>query len=198
MQGILLHRSLLLSGRNHLPSRLSLRYISQAVVGTANEKPSYVTQPDPVYTLPHYGASDEQLDQLSDTSVTMSLKAYGGLIRRKHDLGQLREGLRKVTNAKHRPSLLTIEGVVVSDEMNKSVVVATRRKAYSTKLRNAYLKMRRFIAHDEFDLCREGDHVIIRPFRPLSKHKYHVVVQNYGDKTRSQGDLREESASVEF
>ena len=45
------------------------------------------------------------------------------------------------------------------------------------------------MAHDEFDLCREGDHLIIQSCRPLSKQKSHVVVQNYGDNTRSEADL---------
>lgn len=102
----------------------------------------------------------------------------------------LRDRLRVLTHADYRPSLLTISGVVVSDKMNKSVVIAARRKAYSSKLGLAYLKTRRFMAHDEFDLCREGDRVVIRSCRPLSKRKAFVVVQNFGDLTRVGADER--------
>jgi len=80
--------------------------------------------------------------------------------------------------------------VVVSNKMDKSVVIASRRKAYAPKIKLQYWRTRRFMAHDELDLCREGDRVVIRSCRPLSKRKAFVVVKNFGDPTRLGEDHR--------
>lgn len=191
MQGLIYQRSLSVGVQRQFDS--ALRWMCQATTTTAipqEARPDYITQPKPAYTLPFYGATDEELNQLPDSTVRKALKAYGGLIRKMDEPPQLRERLRKIANASYRPSLLVIEGVVVSDKMNKSVVVAARRHAYANKLRVPYLRTRRFMAHDEFDLCREGDRVIIRSCRNMSKRKSHVVVQNFGDKTRVSQDDR--------
>lgn len=188
MQGLICQRSLLVGVQRRLDS--AVRWMCQATISSQEERPDYITQPKPAYTLPFYGATDEELNQLSDNTARLALKSYGGLIRKTDEIDQLRERLRALTNASHRPSLLTIEGVVVSDKMNKSVVVAARRHAYSSKLQKAYLKTRRFMAHDELDLCREGDRVIIRSCRHMSKRKSYVVVKNFGDKTRVEEDDR--------
>ena len=78
----------------------------------------------------------------------------------------------------------------MSDKMNKSVVIAARRPRFSEKYEKMYFKTRRFMAHDEQNLCKEGDRVIIRSCRKLSRHKAHVVVQNFGDQTAIGPDNR--------
>jgi len=69
------------------------------------------------------------------------------------------------------------EGYVVSDRMEKTVVVEvtrlTRHLLYGKVLR----KSRRFKAHDELNSCRIGDRVLIRQSRPLSKEKRWQVVK---------------------
>lgn len=150
----------------------------------------YQTQPEPVYSLPYYGAPREVLEQLPDEKVPLILKEYGGLIRKSDTIEELRERLMKATNASFRPKQLTMEGHVISDKMDKSVVVAVRRRRWEPKLKLAYEKTRRFKAHDERNLCKEGDRVIIRSCRPLSKEKNHVVVVNYGDERKGGTDDR--------
>lgn len=183
----------LLRPRSHLPglhlrftNLQNLRHCTTTTASTA----SYITQQKPAYTLPFYGATDSELSSLPDTTIRKALKAYGALIRPRDTSSDLRHRLRNLTNAEYRPSLLTISGVVVSNKMNKSVVVAARRRAYSNKLRMPYMRTRRFMAHDEFDLCREGDRVVIRACRHMSRRKSHVVVQNFGDQTRAAPDER--------
>jgi small subunit ribosomal protein S17 len=148
-------------------------------------RPPYQTHAEPTYTLPLYGAPESAIAGLSEALVDKVLKSYGGLLRKGDEPEERRERLRKLTRDR-----LTISGVVVSDKMNKSVVVAARRRAFARKLRKEYAITRRFMAHDEFDLCREGDVVTIRSCRPLSRWKSHVVVRNYGDKTRTGDDNR--------
>lgn len=68
-------------------------------------------------------------------------------------------------------------GVVVSDKMQKTVVVEvetrTRHPLYGKTIR----KTRRFKAHDEENQCRVGDVVRIMETRPLSKEKRWRVVE---------------------
>jgi small subunit ribosomal protein S17 len=62
-------------------------------------------------------------------------------------------------------------GIVVSDRMNKTVVVSVER----TVMHPRYLKVRRrrahVKAHDESNQCHVGDRVVIVECRPLSRDK---------------------------
>jgi len=68
------------------------------------------------------------------------------------------------------------EGVVVSDKMNKSVVVAVERLVRHALYRKTLRRTTRFMAHDEKG-ARAGDRVRIREARPLSKRKRWEVVE---------------------
>ncbi|MPZ74940.1 MAG: 30S ribosomal protein S17 [Deltaproteobacteria bacterium] len=62
-------------------------------------------------------------------------------------------------------------GTVVSDRMQKTIVVSVERTVMHSKYRK-YLKRRtRVKAHDETNQCRIGDRVIIVECRPLSRDK---------------------------
>jgi small subunit ribosomal protein S17 len=68
-------------------------------------------------------------------------------------------------------------GVVVSNKMDKTVVVTTVRMTMHP-LYKKYIKKRvRFKAHDEANSCQVGDTVIIQECRPLSKDKRWRVVE---------------------
>jgi small subunit ribosomal protein S17 len=67
------------------------------------------------------------------------------------------------------------EGVVVSDKMDKTVVVQVERLVRHRKYRK-YLKARaKYKAHDEQNRCRIGDRVEIVETRPLSHDKRWAV-----------------------
>jgi len=71
----------------------------------------------------------------------------------------------------------TRTGVVVSDKMDKTVVVAIkerRKHGFYSKVVNTTVK---FKAHDENNECRVGDTVTIMETRPLSKDKHFRVVE---------------------
>jgi len=62
-------------------------------------------------------------------------------------------------------------GVVVSDRMQKTVIVSVERTVMHPKYKK-YLKRRtRVKAHDENNQCRVGDRVVIAESRPLSRDK---------------------------
>jgi len=70
-----------------------------------------------------------------------------------------------------------IRGVVVSDKMNKTVVVATTRLKEHPKYRKRYKVTKRYKAHDEKNEFKVGDAVVIRETKPISKDKRWVVVE---------------------
>jgi len=66
----------------------------------------------------------------------------------------------------------TLEGVVVSDKMNKSVVVRAVR-TYIHPLYNKVVETnKKYKVHDQKEQARPGDVVEIQEGRPLSKTKY--------------------------
>lgn len=68
-------------------------------------------------------------------------------------------------------------GKVVSDKMNKTVVVAVDRKVPHALYNKPMVSTKRFKAHDENNECQVGDTVKIVETRPLSKDKCWRVVE---------------------
>ena len=68
-------------------------------------------------------------------------------------------------------------GRVVSDKMNKTVVVAVERKVPHALYNKPMVSTKRFKAHDENNECQIGDTVKIVETRPLSKDKCWRVVE---------------------
>ena len=68
-------------------------------------------------------------------------------------------------------------GKVVSDKMNKTVVVAVERKVPHALYNKPMVSTKRFKAHDENNECQIGDTVKIVETRPLSKDKCWRVVE---------------------
>ena len=67
-------------------------------------------------------------------------------------------------------------GTVVSDKMDKTVVVAVRDSVHHPLYKKIIRRTVKFKAHDEANECREGDRVMIMETRPLSKDKRWRVV----------------------
>ena len=62
-------------------------------------------------------------------------------------------------------------GIVTSDKMEKTVVVAVVTKVKHPLYKNYITQTQKFKAHDEANECRIGDKVKITETRPLSKDK---------------------------
>jgi small subunit ribosomal protein S17 len=68
-------------------------------------------------------------------------------------------------------------GVVISNKMNKSIVVAEKRKVKHPIYGKFVNKTTKYMAHDEKNECSEGDTVRIMETRPLSKNKCWRLVE---------------------
>jgi len=76
-------------------------------------------------------------------------------------------------------------GKVISNKMEKTVVVAVESLTAHTKYEKPIVQTRKFKAHDPERRCRIGDQVRLRECRPLSKEKRWLVI----DVARSGEDL---------
>ncbi len=66
-------------------------------------------------------------------------------------------------------------GQVVSDKMDKTVVVAVETRVQHPKYGKIMVRTQRYKAHDEENNCKTGDRVKISETRPLSRTKRWVV-----------------------
>jgi small subunit ribosomal protein S17 len=82
--------------------------------------------------------------------------------------------LKMETNqSSHKRELV---GKVISNKMDKTVVVQVERKVLHPKYRKFVKKTAKHHAHDEDNTCQINDEVVIRESRPLSRKKRWVVV----------------------
>ena len=69
-----------------------------------------------------------------------------------------------------------LKGTIVSDAMQKTVVVSVDRYVKHSKYKKYMKKTNRYKAHDEKEEYNVGDKVIIQECRPLSKDKHFEVL----------------------
>jgi len=70
-----------------------------------------------------------------------------------------------------------LQGIVVSDKMNKTVVVEVERLKEHPLYRRRFRVSKKYKAHDEKGEYKAGDKVIIEECRPLSKDKKWKVIK---------------------
>ncbi len=66
-------------------------------------------------------------------------------------------------------------GIVLSNKMQKSVVVAIEYRYKHKIYSKIIVKTKRYLAHDELNSCNIGDEVLVEISRPLSKKKRWIV-----------------------
>ncbi|MBW4449745.1 MAG: 30S ribosomal protein S17 [Hassallia sp. WJT32-NPBG1] len=74
-------------------------------------------------------------------------------------------------------------GLVVSDKMQKTVVVAIENRAPHPKYGKIVVNTQRYKVHDEENKCKVGDRVRIQETRPLSKTKRWQVTEILNTKS---------------
>ena len=70
-----------------------------------------------------------------------------------------------------------LTGIVVSDKMDKTVVVTVERQTRHEVYGKAQRRTSKFVAHDEKNEAKVGDTVMLVPSRPLSRRKRWVVTR---------------------
>ena len=71
-----------------------------------------------------------------------------------------------------RASKKTMTGVVVSNKMDKTVVVKVERRFSHPVFKKVVKTTKKYKVHDEKNECLEGDFIRIQETRPLSKEKH--------------------------
>lgn len=70
----------------------------------------------------------------------------------------------------------TLTGIVVSDKMEKTVVVNVTRYVSHKKYGKFFKIDKRYKAHNEGDVYKVGDKVIIKEVKPISRDKSFTVI----------------------
>ena len=82
----------------------------------------------------------------------------------------------------------TLVGVVVSDKMEKSIVVLIERQVKHPKYQKFVRRSTKLHAHDENNIAKVGDTVVIQESRPLSKTKSWILKTITNKSTKSESD----------
>lgn len=69
-----------------------------------------------------------------------------------------------------------MQGVVVSDKMDKTIVVKIERKIKHPLYKKYIRRTKKYAAHDEANVAKIGDIVRIQECRPVSKRKHWEVL----------------------
>ena len=73
-----------------------------------------------------------------------------------------------------------LQGVVVSDKQDKTIVVRVERRLMHPIYKKFIRRSKKYAAHDEANVCKIGDVVRIRECRPISKNKTWELVKEEG------------------
>jgi small subunit ribosomal protein S17 len=79
-----------------------------------------------------------------------------------------------------------LQGVVVSDKNDKTVVVQVERRLTHPVLKKTVRLTKKYHAHDEANAFREGDVVRIQECPPISKNKRWVVLEQVSSQASSE------------
>jgi len=85
---------------------------------------------------------------------------------------------------KKRGMRRTLVGQVVSNAMDKTVVVRVERLVQNPRYKKYVRRYSKFLAHDEANACEVGDRVQIIEHRPISKLKRWMVQETLSKSAR--------------
>ena len=66
-------------------------------------------------------------------------------------------------------------GIVVSNKAQKTIIVAIQTRYQHPKYGKILVKTKRYMAHDEENICQSGDVVLLEESPPYSRHKKWVL-----------------------
>ena len=74
-----------------------------------------------------------------------------------------------------------LSGRVTSDKMDKTITVLVERRVMHPLYKKFIRRSKKYAAHDENNLCHEGDAVRIEECRPISKRKSWLLIERNGE-----------------
>ena len=80
----------------------------------------------------------------------------------------------------------TETGLVVSSKRDKTITVMVERKVKHPLYKKILRRSSKLQAHDQDNVCSEGDLVTIQESKPISKMKSWIVYQNSIEKEKSE------------
>lgn len=80
-------------------------------------------------------------------------------------------------------------GIVLSNKMQKSVVVAIEYRYKHKIYSKIIVKTKRYLAHDEFNTCQVGDEVLLEASRPISKKKRWIIKEIVTKSSVDEGEI---------
>ena len=90
-----------------------------------------------------------------------------------------------------------LTGRVISEKTDKTVTVLVERRVMHPLYKKFIRRSKRYAAHDEANLCKEGDLVSIEECRPISKTKCWLVVARNGEAVARPAGFDAASALAE-
>ena len=87
----------------------------------------------------------------------------------------------------------TLTGIVSSAKADKTITVTVTSRETHPLYGKQYTVTRKYTAHDELNEAAEGDKVVIRETRPISKTKS-FILSEVVEKARGSIELKEEEA----
>jgi small subunit ribosomal protein S17 len=85
-------------------------------------------------------------------------------------------------------------GIVISDKMQKTLIIKTTRISKHPKYNRVVKKYNKFKVHDEKGIAKMGDTVLIEETKPLSKDKRFRVVKIVKQASLPHVEIKEEIA----
>jgi len=82
-----------------------------------------------------------------------------------------------------------LTGRVTSDKTDKTITVLVERRIMHPLYKKFIRRSKKYSAHDDANLCKEGDVVQIEECRPISKTKSWVVIERNGAAVEKPGFL---------
>jgi small subunit ribosomal protein S17 len=68
-------------------------------------------------------------------------------------------------------------GIVISNKMQKTIVVKIENRYQHPMYSKTLVKTKKYLAHDELEQCNIGDQVLVQECRPLSKKKRWKLIE---------------------
>jgi small subunit ribosomal protein S17 len=88
-----------------------------------------------------------------------------------------------------------LQGVVVSDKSDKTIVVRVERRVMHPIYKKFLTQSKKYAAHDEHNRWHVGDTVRIEESRPISKRKHWIVLGAPEDRSGRPGAVASDAAA---